>query len=369
MQEKVIRERRERLFSWAQDRGIKTLWVTMPPNRTYLCNYTPEDGPYGESSGWLLFSSEEGYLLTDNRYTLEAEKEAVGVSVVGDANLWKALDKIIGRLDLSHIGYEENYVTVGQLNRLMERIRREGMEPKLSPIDEFLSSLREVKDPYELEIIREGAEILSRIMEELEGHMRIGVSERYLAHKVREIATEFGAEELSFPPIVASGPNSALPHARPTDRVIRENEPVLVDIGIRYMSYMTDMTRTFFPGGPKEEFRTIYRAVREAQEMAIEALYEGMEGKEADSVAREYLVKEGFGEYFSHGLGHGIGLSVHEAPRLGPNSNDRLKSHSIVTVEPGLYIPNKGGVRIEDMLVLRNGKGELLTRGVSKYEF
>lgn len=369
MQEKVIKERQERLINWGRQEGIATLWISMPPNRTYLSGYKADDGPFMESSGWIFCSEGNLYLLVDHRYTTEARREALNVEIIGAPNLWKAFEEVVPRLDMRNLGYEEEYVTVGQLNRLLTVLRERDIKPELVPIDMQLSSMREQKDPFEVEVLREGANILSRIMEELSPDLKEGVSERELAHRVRELALGLGAEDLAFQPIVASGPNSALPHARPSDRTLRAGDAVVVDIGIRYMSYMTDMTRTFFVGEPDPVLKEIYKAVAYVQKMVLSSLGPGISGKEADGLARNSFREMGYIDYFSHGLGHGIGLAVHESPRLGPTSNDILKESSVFTVEPGLYLPDKGGVRIEDMVLLKEGVLEVLTRGVCIYEF
>jgi|YNPBryantNP2012_1023418.scaffolds.fasta_scaffold03474_4 Xaa-Pro aminopeptidase len=373
MQEQVLKKRQEILINKAQAQGITTLWISSPPNRFYLSGFTAQDGGYGESSGWLFLSKEASILITDHRYTLQARMEVKGVEVVAEANLKEALKKVINSLDLTKVGYEEEYITMGHMRRFLEVSNAEDnptpRKPELTPIDPILSSLREIKEEGEIKILKQGAKLLSQLIEKIQDTIVEGMTEKELSNKITMLALEMGAEDLAFPTIVASGKNSALPHAVPGSRRLRKGEPIIVDVGIRYKGYMTDMTRTFFLGTPKKEFAHLYKLVFEAQSKAMCGLKAGLNAKDGDEIARGFFREKGLAQYFSHGLGHGVGLAVHEAPRIGPLSKDVLRSYHIVTVEPGLYLPEKGGVRIEDMVLLGEDGAVRLTTGAGIYEF
>ena len=178
-----------------------------------------------------------------------------------------------------------------------------------------------------------------------------------------------GAEDVAFPPIVASGPNSALPHAVPTDRKLKRNEPVLIDTGVKLNGYCSDMTRTVFLGEASDDFREIYRTVRKAQLVALNEIRPGIESTHPDSMARQIIKDAGFGDKFGHALGHGVGLATHEVPRLGPEKPVTLEKGMVVTVEPGIYIPGTGGVRLEEMVVIEKNGPRILTRDPHFYEF
>jgi len=373
MQEQIIKNRQKNLMSRALKQGITTVWVTSPPNRFYLSGFTARDGAYGESSGWLFLTKEASVLITDHRYTLQAKMEVKGMDVLGEVNLNEALKKVISSLDLTKVGYEEEYITVGHMKRFLETAKTIGgvgaKEPDLAPIDPILNSLREIKGEEELKILKDGAKLLSQLMGEIQNIIVEGMSEKELSNKITMLALEMGAEDLAFPSIVASGANSALPHAVPTSKRLRKGEPIIVDVGIIYKGYMTDMTRTFFIGQPTEEFANIYKWILEAQSKVLSEIRAGLQAKEVDEIARSFFQEKGLAQYFSHGLGHGVGLAVHETPRIGPLSKDVLKSYHVITVEPGLYLPEKGGIRIEDMVLLEENGITRLTTGAGIYEF
>jgi Xaa-Pro aminopeptidase len=226
----------------------------------------------------------------------------------------------------------------------------------------MVERLRLVKDPTELELINRAVHIADMALTAALRELKPGITERALARTLENLMVELGAEGPAFETIVASGPRSSLPHARPSDRPLGPHEPVIIDMGARYSGYNSDMTRTFFIGGPDDHGKRIYRVVLRAQQEAEAGLRAGLTGSEADKLARSVIEAEGLGEAFGHGLGHGIGLEVHEAPRLSYRSNEVLQPGSTVTVEPGIYLPGWGGVRIEDLVVLLPERNEVLTR-------
>jgi Xaa-Pro aminopeptidase len=211
--------------------------------------------------------------------------------------------------------------------------------------------------------------MISEVLNEIISNLKPGITEKEVAWQIEGLAREAGAEGLAFPSIVASGPNSAFPHAVPTDRKLRGKEPVILDVGVRLDGYCSDITRTVFLGKPGPEFRKIYKTVRQAQLTALKEIMPGVASNHPDTVARQTISDAGFGEYFGHALGHGVGLATHERPRLRPLKPVKLKRGMVVTVEPGIYIPGKGGVRLEEMIVIEEDGPRILTKNNHFYDF
>ncbi len=368
MQGELHRKRQEEFLQGISTLGCTCAWVSLPPNRYYLTGFSALDGEYNESSGWLFIGRQGRFLLTDGRFRDQALAETEDVRVLCEYGLKENLEVVSKVLDLSVVGYEEEYVTCHQQKRLQDALSQLGISPCFVAVDTVLKNMRVIKSEEELSRMEEGARVLCQIMEELQKVIVPGKAEKEIALRAYNLAMESGAESLAFPTIVASGPNAALPHAVPSQRIIREGEPVIVDMGILWKGYCTDMTRTFFARGPEGEWGKIYKAVLMAQESAIMGITPNMGCKEADAIARGVLAEMGFRENFLHGLGHGIGLCVHEYPRLGPRSEDALPLGSVVTIEPGVYIRGLGGVRIEDMVVITQRGARLITERVCLYE-
>jgi Xaa-Pro aminopeptidase len=339
-----------------------TLWIVQPENRRYLSGFRAGDTMLTESSGSLLITRKAALLLTDSRYTLEAQQEARGFQVLTHRRgIAQALPGILSDLGTRVLGFEEAHVTVELYNRLRQGLRKLSPGPRLTPLKGIVESLREIKDADEIRAMEVSSRLMARILGEVIARIEVGRSEREIAWEIEGLAREGGAEGLAFPCIVASGPNSALPHAMPTGRRIREGEPITLDVGIRMEGYCCDMTRTVFLGKPRPLFRKIYRVVREALQAALDRVRTGVESTFPDAIAREIIGEAGYGAYFGHGLGHGVGLAAHERPRLGPEGPVRLKGGMVVTVEPGIYMPGKGGVRLEQMVVVQEDGPRVLT--------
>jgi len=230
------------------------------------------------------------------------------------------------------------------------------------PTNGLVESLRAIKEPEEIEIITKAIEISDSAVEHVKEIIHIGMSEKEIAWEIEKFMRENGSQSLPFDIIVASGPNSALPHARPSSRAVQSGEPIVIDIGARIDGYASDLSRTICPGTPDKTFNKVYDIVLGAQLTAIAMIKEGMTGEEADSLARVVIEEAGYGEAFGHGLGHGIGLAPHELPRLGLNSSENLVNGMVFTIEPGIYLTGWGGVRIEDVVVMEDGKLRVITR-------
>jgi Xaa-Pro aminopeptidase len=254
------------------------------------------------------------------------------------------------------LGFESSYMSFASHQQLSEILTKGHLNINFIPIDGLIEGLRMFKDPEEIEFIARAAKISGAALGHIEKVIRPGMSEKQVAWEIEKFMRENGSQPVPFELIVAAGPNSALPHAKPSDYLIHEGEPIVIDIGSKYHYYGSDLTRTLYTGKPDDTFKKVYDTVLNAQLGAIAGIKSGMSGQEADAVAREIIGKAGYGEAFGHSLGHGIGLVTHENPRVGPNSNDILAEGMVFTIEPGIYISGWGGVRIEDDVVVEKGK-------------
>jgi len=344
------------------DLGIDTFWIIQPENRRYLSGFKAQDGQLTESSGSLLITLHEALLITDSRYTTQAEQEVKGFEVVTQkGGLVEELSSTLKRLGTKRLGFEGGYLIWELFEEVKEKLSRQSPPIDLVPLKGVVEEIREIKEPDEIEILRRSAELMSDVLGRVIAELEPGQSEREVAWKIETLIREQGAEEASFPPIVASGPNSALPHAIPTERALGEGEPIILDVGAKLDGYCSDMTRTVFLGEPSDNFKEIYMTVREAQVSAFKSVKPGMKTTEADSIARDHIEKAGYGAYFGHSLGHGIGLAPHEIPAVSPLRPKSLQEGMVFTIEPGIYLPGKGGVRLEEMVLLGREGAELLT--------
>jgi len=346
-----------------------TAWVIHPENRRYLSGFKAEDTQFTESSGSLLINNARSLLVTDSRYVLEAEKEAINFEVqILKQGLVEDLPGLIQGMGTRKLGFEENYLTWGLHKGFTEKLKTLSPQVDLVPLNGLVEEMREVKDEEEIKAIEDAADLISEIFNEIIAKLKPGMTEKEVAWEIEDLARHGGAESLSFPSIVASGPNSALPHAVPTDRKLGSKEPVIIDAGVRLNGYCSDMTRTVFLGGPGEDFRVIYRTVRHAQIAALKEVRPLVDSTHLDGIARGVISEAGFGEYFGHGLGHGVGLAVHERPKVGPRDPVKLKKGMVFTVEPGIYIPGKGGVRLEEMVLVEDKGPRILTKNDHIYD-
>jgi Xaa-Pro aminopeptidase len=333
-----MKDRGDRLAAALVELELDRMLVTNLVNVRYLTGF-------GGTNGACVCGSDTRLLLTDFRYTERAAAEVDGWDVVTVADDW--LGGIASHLS-GRTGFEDDQVPV----RLLERLRAklpEGVEPV--PAGGAVEKLRRVKDEAELEAIAAAAELADDVWRwSLERGLG-GRTERQVARAAEARIRELGADP-SFPAIVATGQNGASPHAEPGEREIGLGELVVFDMGAKLDGYCSDGTRTFAAGEPSERAREVYEAVRTAQTAALKAVAAGVGGEELDGVARQVIEAAGHGERFGHGLGHGVGLEVHEAPRVSPRSEDMLGAGEVVTIEPGIYLPGELGVRIEDLVIV-----------------
>jgi Xaa-Pro aminopeptidase len=331
--------RAERLGKLVGERELEMLLVSDLTNVRYLTGF-------GGTNGACLVGPELRVFFTDFRYTARAAKE-VGDEWERPEGERELIPQIAKRMR-GRVGFEDAKLSVRQLKKLQEAVAD---EVELVPAGDLVEVLRAVKEPEEIERIAAAAELADGVYGWALERGLAGRPEREVARACEARIRELGAEP-SFPPIVAAGANGALPHAEPGDREIGDGELVVFDMGALVDSYCSDCTRTFATGEPGEEAREVYELVKKAQAAALEAVKPGSAAKDVDALPREMIAAAGHGEHFGHGLGHGVGLEVHEGPRLAANSEDTLEDGYVVTVEPGVYLPGRFGVRIEDLVVV-----------------
>ncbi len=324
------------------EQGLGALWITNPTNRRYLSGFTG-------SSGYVLVTMDDAILLSDFRYRSQAPEQAPNFTFVEHGiRVEDTLAELAVEHKLARIGFEPEHMTVAQFR---------GYEAKVSEVEwvpsgGLVEQLRMVKDDAELRIMQEAAHLADRAYEHICSYLKPGLSEQEVALELELFMRQGGATSSSFETIVASGERSALPHGVASDRILNNDEFVKLDFGAYYQGYCSDITRTVVLGQPSERHREIYAIVLEAQLHALEQIKPGMTGREADALTRDVIKRYGYSDYFGHGTGHGLGLDVHEAPRLSRMSDTVLTPGMTVTVEPGIYLPDFGGVRIEDDIVM-----------------
>ena len=345
-----------------QERQLDALIVSQPDNRRYLSGYTVPDHGIQESSGYLLIPQEgQPWLLTDSRFTLQAEAEAKGFRLhVYRRGLLEALEALLPQLTVQSLGFEADYFLYSTHARLMELAEK--LTLQLVATTNLVEDLRVVKTAEELELIRKSSSLNDQVFQRVYAQVAPGQSEREIARLIENTMLELGAERPSFDTIVAFGENAAKPHAVPGERRLKPGETVLIDMGLVLNGYCSDMSRTFVVGEPDALFIERLRLVRAAQKAAIAVIRAGVTGAVVHQAARDVLAEGGYGEAFGHGLGHGVGLAVHEAPRLSPHGHTPLRAGMVVTVEPGLYLADWGGIRLENMVIVTEEGCEVLNQ-------
>ena len=344
-----VEARTDRVVELLAERELDCLLVTNLVGVRYLTGFTGTNGACVIAPGERLF-------LTDFRYVEQSREQVRGYERVkaGRDMLGDLAERLRGRA-----GFDDAHLTVERHRKLAEKVA-EGVE--LVPAGGLIEDLRAVKDEREVATMRAAAALADEVYEELRDRGLAGRTEREVAVAVARSLEDRGAEQPSFPPIVASGPHGALPHAVPRDVEIPRGTLVVLDIGAQLDGYCSDCTRTFATGPLDDDALAIYQLVRGAQEAALGAVRAGAVCKAVDAVARDLIEAAGYSEHFGHGLGHGVGLEVHEGPRLAKTADDeQLRAGNAVTVEPGVYVPGQVGVRIEDLVLVTDGEPEILT--------
>ncbi|MQR95627.1 M24 family metallopeptidase [Fictibacillus phosphorivorans] len=332
---------------------IDALLVTSSSNRFYLSGFKG-------SSGVLLITKDEAVLITDFRYKTQAAEQAEGYRVVMHTDpIPQEVAKLTKELSISKLGFEQDHVTYSTYRTYETQLDDNNTE--LVAVSGLVEKLRLIKDESEIKIVKDAASIADAAFSHIIEYIRPGLTEREVSNELEFFMRKNGAISSSFDIIVASGYRSALPHGVASDKKIETGELVTLDFGAYYKGYCSDITRTVAIGNVSDELKEIYQVVYDAQMLGMKGIKPGMTGKDADALTRDYIASKGYGDYFGHSTGHGIGLDVHEGPALSMKSDTILEQGMLVTVEPGIYISGLGGVRIEDDALITKDGNESLT--------
>ncbi|MGN6813392.1 MAG: M24 family metallopeptidase [Thermomicrobiales bacterium] len=333
-----------------QQRGLDALLITHPSNRFYLSGFTASDIAPNESAGCLLITGEQSFLIVSGTNENQARAQATGYQIVRRGRrLEETLAELLRDASVQRLGFEENALLVATYRALEQET---GGAVEFVPVGELVSDLRLVKSEDELAKIARAVAITDAAFTAVARAMRPDQTERAVAWALERAMREGGAEALAFPVIVAAGAHGAFAHHEPTNDPVGTGLPITIDMGAQVDGYAADLTRTVILGEPTARARTVYQTVLRAVEAAEHGIRAGMTGEAADALARDVIGAAGYGEYFGHGLGHGVGVRVHEAPSAAAGVETPLPAGATLTIEPGIYIPDWGGVRIEDLVVV-----------------
>lgn len=327
---------------------IDALLVTSPYNLRYVSNFTG-------TSGLALITADDAYFVTDFRYTEQATDQAKGFKVIEAKSFNDEIARILKQHQIESLGYETDHLTVSEF-----KVYEKDLDVNLVPVSGLIESLREIKEIGEVEKIKKAIQITESALEHIFDFIKPGITEIEVANELDFYMRKLGASGVSFDTIVASGVRSAMPHGVASHKVIELGDMITIDFGCYYEGYVSDMTRTFALGDPGEKLKEIYEIVRVANQKVHEQVRPGLTGKEMDAIARDYITECGYGEYFGHSTGHGIGLEIHEAPAISWKNDQGLKPGHTITNEPGIYLPGIGGVRIEDDIWVQKDRAENL---------
>lgn len=337
------------------EKGIDGLLITSTYNRFYMTGFTG-------SSGVALISKGKAVFITDFRYIEQAKKQAPDFEIVKhEGPIITEVAAQVKKLGITKLGFEQNFVSFSQYTDYKKEISAD-----LVPVSNMVEKLRLIKSPAEIKILKEAAQIADAAFEHIVNFLRPGLTEIEVSNELEFFMRKQGATSSSFDIIVASGVRSALPHGVATSKVIEKGDFVTMDYGALYNGYISDITRTVSIGEPSDELKNIYGIVREAQQNGMDKIKPGLLANEADALTRDIIAGKGYGEYFGHSTGHGIGVEVHEGPILSAKSEIVLEPNMVVTVEPGIYIPGVGGVRIEDDTIITESGNESLTHSTKE---
>ncbi|KAB3527580.1 M24 family metallopeptidase [Alkaliphilus serpentinus] len=347
-------KRIDQFRSILKEKEIDGILLQKPENRFYASGFTG-------TTGYVLITNKEAIFITDFRYTQQAMTQCIGYTVVENSKT-KPLSSIIKEYDVASIGFEDDFATYCQYMELKEKL--ENVE--FIPLKGAITKLRAIKSSDELQMIEKAAAIGDLAFQHIQAYIKAGVRELDIALELEHFMKKQGASKLSFDSIVASGNRSSLPHGVASEKLIEEGDFVTLDFGCVYKGYCSDMTRTVVVGKTSEKQKEIYNIVLEAQKMALEAVKPGITGKDLDDIARNYITEKGYGQYFGHGLGHGVGLEIHELPHVNSIGEAAMEAGMVITDEPGIYIPDFGGVRIEDLVAVTETGYKVLSKSTKE---
>ena len=352
-----LQKLRERL---AKD-DLEAIFITNGENRRYASGFV-------STAGYLMVTADEAVICTDFRYIELAAQQAPGwrIDRIGGKPDWLA--KLVNEFEIKTLGFEADDMTVSTLERFKKALKENDADPEWKSTSGIGVDLRAYKDAGELELLQRAIDIGDQAFEETAAQLEVGMTEKEAAWIFEKAVRERGAESISFETIVAIGPNAARPHHATSDSKLVEGQTIVFDCGSRYQGYCSDLTRTVVLGDADDEIKRVYDIVLTAQLAAIDMVKPGMTGEECDAIARKIITEAGHENDFGHSLGHGLGLEVHENPGIGPNAKGKLENGMPFTIEPGIYIPGWGGVRIEDVVVLENDKARVMSHA-AKMQF
>nr|WP_155430638.1 aminopeptidase P family protein [Secundilactobacillus folii] len=330
-----------------EDLRIDAFLVTNTVNKKYLTGF--------DGDGVVLITGARTFVITDSRYETELAQKPHDFDVIITRQYFHAAAQQVTREAVAVMGFEDTlpYHDYDLIDEIMAA--------DIVPMTQLIEQMREVKSPEELADIKKACQLTVTGFNQLLPIIKPGVTERELANRLDAIMKSLGAQKPSFDTIVASGTRAALPHGAATSRTIQNGEMITIDFGYEFNGYTSDMTRTVALGNPGDKLKHVYQIVREAQRAIIQAVKPGVSGKRLDEIGREIITDAGYGKYFNHGTGHGIGLDIHEGPALSTRSEDQMTVNNVVTVEPGIYLPGLGGIRIEDDVLVTNTGQQILT--------
>lgn len=345
-------DRLTRLKEEIAKEGLDGLVITNHTNRRYMTGFTG-------SEGIVLISPNEAKIIVDFRYFSQVKDEVSQLEIIeSESSVFKQVISEVKKMKIKKLGYEEEDMTCSVYRKYQESL--EGIE--LVPTAGLIEKLRVEKDESEWESLKKAANIADKTFEHILGFIKPGVTEKEIALEMEFFMRKEGADSSSFDMIIASGVRSALPHGQPTNKKVERGEMITLDFGALYEGYRSDITRTIALGEPDEQLKEIYQIVLESQIHCIKGVKPGIGCDEVDKLARDYIKSKGYGSYFGHGTGHGIGLDIHEGPSLSSQSKEILAPGMVITIEPGIYLPNIGGVRIEDDVLVTPTGYEVLTK-------
>ncbi len=332
-------------------KNIDSAFIIGDINRNYLSGFTGDES-------YSIITKDKAYFITDFRYIEQAKQEAKEYEIIRyEFPVEKFLGDFINKLNIKKLGFEEDIVSFRLYNQL-----KSGFSCELAPLEGIIEDIRTIKDKSEIENIQKAASIADDAFKHILNYIKVGMTEKEVALELEFYIRNQGASGLSFKTIAASGCRSALPHGTASDKKIKNGEFLTLDFGCIHNGYCSDMTRTVVIGKPDEKMTEIYNIVYHAQELALKEIKPGISGFDVDKAARDYIKSCGYGDNFGHGTGHGVGMEIHENPRLSPKFNMELKPGMVITDEPGIYIPDFGGVRIEDLVLVTEEGHKLLSR-------
>ncbi len=350
-----ISRRLDRLRQLMAARDIAALWVCQEENRRYLSGFTGD-------SGQLIITATARYLLTDGRFTEQAGQEAPDFTIVDTGSKpWEQLGATLNAAGVTRLHFEAEHLSYAAYEEFYAQAAKWPRSVELVPARGLVEGLRQIKDAYELQLLQQAIDLADTGFNHLLQVVHPGITERDIALELEYFLGRQGSRGPSFTTIIAGGPRAALPHGVADERVLQPGDLVVMDFGAVYGGYHSDLTRTVALAPAAPEWRQLYHIVREAQEQAISTIRAGITGREVDAVAREHIAAAGYGPYFNHSLGHGVGLAVHESPSLSSRSEVELSAGMVATVEPGVYLPGRGGIRIEDVVLVQEGGARVLS--------